>query len=331
MPAHLLPLSRRRFLAGSAATIAAGPSALIGAGSRVDPSAWALLSDTHLLSADSIQRHYSSSKAEREKRAADASRNLDVAARQVNRARPAGMILNGDCVHVGGRAEYAQLATKFDLFENTPIHVTMGNHDQRDDFSQAFRERTSGDRALLENRHVSIVKSRRANFVLLDSLTMDKPRSPVKGPGILGREQLEWLEAALDSEPDRPIILMFHHNITPSAKYQQRFGKAEVALPSSSPFKGFAGGLEDTEALLDLIRSRPQVKAVVTGHMHQFRIFQWRKIHFISLPAVGYTFHAAEPPGWALMKLGDGGASVELRTLDTNHKRNRAKANLTWS
>ncbi len=330
MPAHLLPLSRRRFLAGSAAAIAAGPSALIAAESQANPDTWTLLSDTHLLSEDSIQRHYASSRAAREKRAADASRNFDTAARQVNRIKPAGMLLNGDCVHVGGKDEYAQLATKFDLFKDTPIHVTMGNHDQRDDFSHAFRERTTGDRALLENRHVSIVQSRRANFVLLDSLTMDKPRSPVKGPGILGPEQLKWFEAALDAEPDKPAIVMFHHNITPGAAYQKRFGAAEVELPSSSPFKGLGGGLEDTDALLDLIQSKPQVKAVVTGHMHQFRILKWRRIHFISLPAVGYTFHADEPAGWALMKLHEGGASVELRTLDARHKRNRTKADLGW-
>ncbi len=331
MPAHLLPLSRRRFLTASAAALAAGPSALIGAEPQANPDTWALLSDTHLLSADSIRRHYSSSRAAREKRAADASRNFDTAAWQANRTTPAGMLLDGDCVHVGGRGEYAQLAAKFDLFKDTPIHVTMGNHDQRDDFSQAFRERTTGDRALLENRHVSIVESRRADFVLLDSLTMDKPRSPVKGPGVLGKEQLKWLEAALDSEPDKPAIVMFHHNITPGAAYQNRFGAAEVVVPSSSPFEGLGGGLEDTDALLDLIQSKPRVKAVVTGHMHQFRILKWRGIHFISLPAVGYTFHAAEPTGWALMKLHEGGTSVELRTLDAKHKRNRTKADLGWS
>lgn len=330
MPAHLLPISRRRFLAGSAAAVAAGPAVLIGAESKANPDSWALLSDTHLLSADSIRRHYSSSKTAREKRAQDASRNFDQAARQVNPEKPAGLILNGDCVHVGGRDEYAQLAAKFELFADTPIHVTMGNHDQRDDFSQAFREHAGGERALLENRHVSIVKSRHANFVLLDSLTMDKPRNPVKGPGILGKEQLGWLESVLDSEADKPAIVVMHHNIDPSAEYEKQSGRKELVLQSAGPVQKITG-LEDTDRLLDLLQGKSQVKAVVTGHRHQYRIFKWRKLHFIHLPAVGYTFDAREPAGWSLLKLREGGAAVELRTLDAMHERNRTRVSLSWS
>ena len=42
------------------------------------------------------------------KRATVVAENLDRATRQVNALseRPAGLILNGDCVHVGGRDEY---------------------------------------------------------------------------------------------------------------------------------------------------------------------------------------------------------------------------------
>ena len=246
-------------------------------------------------------------------------------------ARPAGMFLNGDCVHVGGRDEYDQLASKFDLFKDIPIHVTMGNHDQRDDFYRTFQDRRHNDRILRENRHVSVVKLRHANFVLLDSLTMDKPRSPVKGPGVLGDEQLKWFESALDSEPDEPVIVMFHHNPDPSTKYQRRLGDAKILSPSASPFKGLAGGLEDSDVLLDLLQSRPQVKAVVTGHMHQFRVVKWGRLNFVSLPAVGYTFHADEPPGWAMMKLRKDGLTVELRTLDAMHARNRTRVELSWN
>ncbi len=55
MPAHLLPVSRRRFLAGAAASFAApGQGRLSGDESSTDPDSWALLSDTHLLSASSL-------------------------------------------------------------------------------------------------------------------------------------------------------------------------------------------------------------------------------------------------------------------------------------
>jgi len=64
---------------------------------------------------------------------------------------------------------------------------------------------------------------------------------------------------------------------------------------------------------------------------HQFRIFNWRQINFVSLPSVGYTFHADEPVGWLRMQLQEGGVTLELQTLDTNHVRHRTQAKLDWS
>lgn len=335
MPAHLFPLSRRHFLAASAGSIAAlGEEEVFCDESKVDPDSWALLSDTHLLSASSIERHYAANKAAMDKRATVVAKNFDRAARQVNALpqKPTGLIVNGDCVHVGGRDEYDLLASKFALLKMIPIHVTMGNHDHRGDFTKAFQERTRRDnRVLLENRHVSVVKSRCANFVLLDSLTMRTPDRPVKGPGILGKEQLEWFESVLDSTSDKPAIVMFHHNIDPSDEYQKRAARKHLVVESASPFKGLAGGLEDSDQLLDLLHTKPHVKAVVTGHMHQFRIFKWRKVHFISLPSVGYTFDAKEPVGWIRMQLKDGGAGIELQTLNTKHARHHHRVNLNWS
>lgn len=335
MPAHLVPISRRQLLVGSAASMAAlGQTRLFGDEAGANPDSWAMLSDTHLLSASSIGRHYSANKAAMDKRATVVAKNFDRAARQVKALpeRPAGLILNGDCVHVGGRDEYDLLDDKFALLETIPIHVTMGNHDHRDDFTKAFRKRTKrDDRVLLENRHVSVLKSRHANFLLLDSLTMKTPNRPVKGPGILGEEQLEWFESVLDSESDRPTIVMFHHNIDPSKEYEERSGKRELIVESAGPFKGLDGGLEDSNQLLDLLQTKPHVKAVVTGHMHQFRIFKWRKVYFVSLPSVGYTFDAKEPVGWIQMQLREGGAALELQTLDRKHARHRTRVNLKWS
>ena len=335
MPVHLLPLSRRQFLAGSAATMAAlGQTQLPADESNLNPDFWALLSDTHLLSANSIRRHYAGNKAGMDKRATVVSENFSRAARQVSamREKPAGLILNGDCVHVGGKEEHALLASKFALLDTIPIHVTMGNHDHRDDFAAEFREGTRpSDRVLLENRHVSVLKSRHANLVLLDSLTMKDPDRPVKGPGILGKKQLEWLESILDSASDKPAIVVFHHNIDPSDEYQKRSDRKHLVVESASPFRGLVRGLEDSDQLLDLLQMKPHVKAVVTGHLHQFRIFKWRKVHFVSLPSVGYTFDAKEPVGWIRMQLKDGGADVELQTMDTEHARHQHRANLNWS
>lgn len=335
MPAHLLPVSRRQFLAGAAASIAAvGQGRLFGDESNEDSDSWTLFSDTHLLSADSIAQHYAGNKVAMDKRAVTVAENFGIAARQVMSLprKPTGLILNGDCVHVGGNEEYEMLADRFALLDEIPIHVTMGNHDHRRDFTSVFKQKTNREeRLLLENRHVSVLKSRHANLVLLDSLTMQNPGKPVKGPGILGRAQLEWFESVLDAHADKPAIVVFHHNIDPSDEYQRRSGEKQVIVESASPFKGSSGGLEDSDQFLDLLKTQPHVKAVVTGHMHQFRIFKWRKLDFVSLPSVGYTFHADEPTGWLSMQLQSGGATLELQTLDKRHPRHRTQAHLAWS
>ena len=335
MPAHLLPISRRQFLAGSASTIAAlRHSNLFGGDAQVNPDYWALLSDTHLLSTRSIELHYGNIEMRMQKRASLVATNFERTARQLLAVpeKPAGLILSGDCVHVGGQEEYELLARKLALFETIPIHLAMGNHDHRDNFSNVLRERAqSNGRVLLEDRHVSVLKSQHANFVLLDSLTMQDPDRPVKGPGILGTEQLEWLESVLDSESDKPTIVIVHHNVDPSNEFRQRSGELDVIVPTADPFRGFEGGLEDTDRLLDMLHTRPHVKAVMFGHKHQFRIFKWRKVFFVSLPPVGYTFGPQEAVGWVRMLLRESGATLEVQTLDTKHVRHRKRVDLSWA
>ena len=83
MPTHLLSLSRRKFLAGTISSMALAPSGLPGAATPANPDLWALFSDTHLLSAESIHRHYRAQKAAREKRSLAVAQNFDRFAAQV--------------------------------------------------------------------------------------------------------------------------------------------------------------------------------------------------------------------------------------------------------
>jgi len=57
------------------------------------------------------------------------------------------LIVNGDCVHVGGNDEYDLLPGKLRLLESIPLHVFLGNHVHRDDFTSTFRERTEATTA----------------------------------------------------------------------------------------------------------------------------------------------------------------------------------------
>jgi 3',5'-cyclic AMP phosphodiesterase CpdA len=139
---------------------------------------------------------------------------------------------------------------------------------------------------------------------VLDSL--DKTLST---PGVLGPEQLGWLAKTLDANPDKPALVMIHHN------------------------PGIAGniGLIDTVALFEVIRPRKQVKAYIYGHTHTWKVEQDNTgLHLINLPPVSYVFHEGDPAGWVHATLQKNGLRLELRCIDTAHPSHGQVHNLTW-
>src|SRR5580765_7138150 len=135
MPIHLAPISRRRFLArslGAAATISLAPR-LLAAAKRTDENSWALLSDIHLAADRSklgrginMADHFTS-----------VSRELLALPK-----RPAGVFINGDCAFNSGEVgDYALLAELLQPIreDQMPVHLALGNHDNREHFWEAFQ------------------------------------------------------------------------------------------------------------------------------------------------------------------------------------------------
>jgi 3',5'-cyclic AMP phosphodiesterase CpdA len=58
------------------------------------------------------------------------------------------------------------------------------------------------------------VETPHANWFLLDSLDQTNTKT---GLGLLGEAQLAWLAKALDARPDKPALLLAHHNPNPAA------------------------------------------------------------------------------------------------------------------
>jgi 3',5'-cyclic AMP phosphodiesterase CpdA len=224
--------------------------------------------------------------------------------------RPAGVLINGDCALKNGQAgDYATLG---DLLRplrvaELPLHLTLGNHDHRARFLAAF----GGDKAgrPVASRHVAVVESPRANFVLLDTLDVTDGT-----PGQLGAEQLAWLANALDARPDKPAVVVGHHN-------------PEAQVPAGRQ----PGGLLDTAALFKVLEPRKQVKAYVFGHTHVWEVKEHASgIHLVNLPAVAYVFAADQPSGWVHLGLTQTGARLELHSLDRGHKAQGQVVELAW-
>jgi 3',5'-cyclic AMP phosphodiesterase CpdA len=221
--------------------------------------------------------------------------------------RPAGMFVVGDCAFNSGEtADYAVLAAALKPLRTAgiPIHLALGNHDNRERFWEALESERAVKRPVAD-RQTALVRSRRANWFVLDSL-----EKTLSTPGLLGESQLNWLAAALDRNVDRPAVVLAHHN--------------------PGTVEGI-GGLKDTAALLDVLRPRRQVKAFVYGHTHRWGIDPDPSgLHVVNLPPVAYVFREGDPSGWVHASLGEHGMLLELRCVDRSHPLHGDIRQLVW-
>lgn len=304
MPIHLPPVTRRRFLSTSTTGALAGAGWLALGNSSAfaavdaDPYCFALLSDTHV----ARQR-------EATHRGTNMFQNMQTVSKEVLEfeRRPAAVIISGDCAFLAGMsADYQIFLEAVTPYRTAglPIHCMFGNHDNRENFWAADADLRSSP-AALDNRQVSVMKTERANFFLLDSL--DKTNST---PGLLGEQQIAWLAEALDAHADRPAVVIAHHHLIQGGS--------------------MASGLKDTQPLLEVLVPRKQVKAYVFGHTHHWQHQEHEGIHLVNLPPVAYPFNRIDPSGWVTLDLKEGGASFQLSAIDRNHKQHGERFDLAW-
>jgi 3',5'-cyclic-AMP phosphodiesterase len=300
MPIHLAPISRRAFLARTAA---AGASLLLAPelladDKRTDPDCWALLSDIHL-AADRTQQARGINMFEHFNQARGEVMALP--------RRPAGVLITGDCAFNSGQpGDYAIFSEALLPVRagQVPVHIALGNHDDRANFWAALTAEKTAPHPVAD-RQVALLKTPRANWFILDSL-----EKTLATPGLLGPDQLQWLAEALDANPKKPALVVLHHN---------------------PGLEGGNMGLKDTLRFLEVIRPRIQVKAYIYGHTHSWKVeHDPSGIHFVNLPAVAYVFRDEEPSGWVLATLKRTGMRLQLNCLNPTHKDNGQTLDLKW-
>ena len=93
----------------------------------------------------------------------------------------------------------------------------------------------------------------------------------------------------------------------------------------------FPGGIEDTEAFWPDLVSRPQVKAFVHGHVHDWTLGMHSGIHVINTPASAMLAdRRVSANGWTLATFGPEGVDLEIRTYDAGHRWNGERKWLFW-
>jgi Icc protein len=300
MPIYLPPISRRGFLRRSLAAaggLAFGP-ALLAASSEGDSQGWAFLSDPHLAANRGLVS-----------RGINMTDHFKIVTKEVLGLpqSPAGVMVTGDCAYnTGELADYELLGELLNPIRKAglPVHLLLGNHDNRERFWQAFTAEKEASRPVI-TRQVALLRTPKVNWFILDSL-----ETTLSSPGLLGPEQLHWLAKALDENPKIPAVVVVHHN---------------------PGLNGGNLGLKDTLPFFEVIRPRTQVKAYIYGHTHNWKVeADTSGIHLVNLPPVSYVFREGEPSGWVHALIRDDGMQVELRCIDRTHEAHGEKFNLAW-
>ena len=305
MPVTLPQLTRREFLKRAAiAGVGLGlvelapPKSYAGLfGKSRDKNTFAFFSDTHI-AADAALKHSNVNMAD----------NLAACVHELAAwpVKPAAVIVNGDLAFASGQpGDYAMFGKLIEPVRAlAPIHLSIGNHDERENFWQAFPRDVTRQSSRL-HRQATVFASDRANWFLLDSLDV-----PDTAPGAAGSAQLDWLARELDLRPDKPALVVCHHNL-------------------QAP--GGTTGLKDSAAFEELFARHRQVKAFIFGHTHNWHLETHASgVQLVNLPPTGFVFKAGRPSGWVRATLTRDGAEFELRSLDPQHPEHAQVKQVQW-
>lgn len=252
----------------------------------------ALLSDTHIKAYKSEQY-----------RGFFPYENLQMAVKQVIEKSPEMMLINGDIARLDGQlGDYVAVQEILSDLSDLPLVMTLGNHDDRDNFYNVFGEEGEGKQSI-QNKHVLVIERSDLRIILLDSLMYVN-----KTPGFLGKEQRDWLHRFLEETDKRPVFVFFHH----------------------TPYKGDTD-LLDSYYLFEILRNFKKVKAVFYGHSHVYKISEMDHIKLINLPAVGYNFTDNQPIGWIEARINKRNGTFLLHAIGGHMEKNGKINEVIWA
>lgn len=303
MPIHLDSSNRREFLTTVGGGVLAASAGIATADIRnlpdTDPDLVYILNDTHI----------------GEKHPADSP--VPTHLRQVvkeiteRKRKPAAVVINGDLALKDGQpGDYRHFAKLIAPLREAKVktYLTLGNHDHREVFYKILKDEKPEDPPVV-SRHISIIKTRNANFFLLDSLI-----KTMTTQGEVGEAQLTWLTQALDAMKDKPAIIVAHHN--------PRLGGDPLHFP---------GGLIDSKVLWHQLSRRRHVKAYIHGHIHDRGFAEHQGIHIINTVATSYVAdRKTSTTGWTTADLTPRGVKLITHTNIPNHPWNGLSQRLLW-
>lgn len=181
-------------------------------------------------------------------------------------------VLAGDLTDEGEADAYERLGEMLASL-NPPVCLTLGNHDDAAVFTRTLGQQPSPETGCFD--HVVDVDG--ARIVVLDSSQSGLIE------GVLTQAQLQWLALRLSEAMDKSILVILHHP----------FVKLGVPLDFIR--------LRNGDALVDVLKSHPDVRHVICGHVHMSASGTYGGIPFTAFS--GNHFNIAPRTGIPLVQV----------------------------
>jgi len=202
------------------------------------------------------------------------------------------IMLIGDLAQNPCPESYQRILTRLEACE-TPCICLPGNHDDYELMQQ-----------ILNTDRINCRKQVKLDNWQLISLNSRIPEEP---GGRLSKEELEFLENCLTENPDYHALIAVHHHF----------------LETKSPWMDTMI-IENSRELLAIVSKYPQVKVMITGHIHQVMDVKTATFRVLGSPSTCFQFSpettefsvSDTAPGYRLIELyADGRVESEVVRL----------------
>lgn len=195
-------------------------------------------------------------------------------------------VVSGDLTHDGDPLAYAEAAQILSRLP-MPVHLMIGNHDDRDAFRQAFPNAPRDRHGFVQQ----VIDTSAGRLILLDT------HEPGRPEGRLCERQLDWLGEAIETSSG-PLFLFMHH-----PPFRVGFDRMDRIR------------LLDADALAAVIgQAGDRVRHLFVGHLHRDLAGSWRGWPFSGVRgtshqiALDFTKRSDAPvsfeaPGYAIVRV----------------------------
>lgn len=202
------------------------------------------------------------------------------------------VVIAGDLADLGEEAAYLRLR---DLLRPLaiPAYITLGNHDDRPTFLGVFGADMADETGCVNH----VIDAKGYRVIVLDS------SEPGRVDGVLTPAQIDWLTLRLAEAADRPVIVVVHHNAN-----ALHIAADRIRLLDDAPF-------------LATLKSHPDIRQVIAGHVHLTSTAMCHGIPFTTLAgghySVSFNVDAPDAPFKALTGPGQMAVVVGLPQVTT--------------